>query len=192
MSAHEIQADDTNTLAASSRQAPDGAPCHSPGPQHDTARDQNQTKSAQSNRATSTFTRARLEDLGGLSRQQLAQMWQRAHGCSPPKGVRRGLLERSAAWHVQARSASHLVTLVRAQIKTQMGVNTSRLEQHGQRRAAQPALGTRLVREWNGRTYIVHVTEEGYMLNGRAFRSLTAVARQITGAHWSGPRFFGL
>jgi hypothetical protein len=151
-----------------------------------------QPKSAYGNRATSTFTGMRLEDLDGLSRQQLAQMWQRSHGCSPPKGVRRGLLERSAAWHVQARSASHLVTMVRAQIKAQMGPRTSKPEQHGPRRTAQPALGTRLVREWNGRTYIIDVTEEGYMLDGQAFRSLTAVAKRITGAHWSGPRFFGL
>jgi hypothetical protein len=192
MSAHEIRAGATSTLPASSRPAPDDLPFDPLEHEHDTARDQNQTRSTQSNRVSSTSSRIGLEDLSGLPRERLALMWQQSHGCSPPKGVRRGLLERSAAWHVQARSASHLVTMVRAQIKAQMGVSTSRPEQHGQRRTAQPALGTRLLREWNGRTYIVDVTQEGYMLDGRAFRSLTAVARQITGAHWSGPRFFGL
>jgi len=52
--------------------------------------------------------------------------------------------------------------------------------------------GARLVREWNGRTYTVTVTEDGFEYGGKFYRSLTKVARVITGAHWSGPRFFGL
>ena len=52
--------------------------------------------------------------------------------------------------------------------------------------------GTRLVREWNGRTYTVTITEDGFAYNGMTYSSLTKIARIITGAHWSGPRFFGL
>ena len=52
--------------------------------------------------------------------------------------------------------------------------------------------GTRVVREWNGRTHSVTVEEEGFTYAGRSYRSLSAIARQITGARWSGPRFFGL
>ena len=52
--------------------------------------------------------------------------------------------------------------------------------------------GTRLVRAWRGRTYIVTVTDDGVVYDGVTYRSLSAVAHQITGAHWSGPRFFGL
>jgi hypothetical protein len=52
--------------------------------------------------------------------------------------------------------------------------------------------GTRLVREWNGRTYTVMITEDGFAYNGMTYGSLTKIARIITGAHWSGPRFFGL
>ena len=52
--------------------------------------------------------------------------------------------------------------------------------------------GSRLVREWNGRTYQVEVTEEGYVMDGKIWRSLSSIARHITGAHWSGPRFFGV
>ena len=52
--------------------------------------------------------------------------------------------------------------------------------------------GTRLVREWRGVTYTVLVHADGFEWNGRRYRSLTIVAREITGAHWSGPRFFGL
>jgi hypothetical protein len=52
--------------------------------------------------------------------------------------------------------------------------------------------GARLLREWNGRTHVVDVTEAGYLYEGETYRSLSAIARKITGAHWSGPRFFGL
>ena len=52
--------------------------------------------------------------------------------------------------------------------------------------------GTRLVREWRGVTCTVLVDADGFEWNGRRYRSLTIVAREITGAHWSGPRFFGL
>ena len=52
--------------------------------------------------------------------------------------------------------------------------------------------GTRLVREWRGRTHTVVVTEDGFEYAGKVFPSLTKIAHAITGAHWSGPRFFGL
>lgn len=61
------------------------------------------------------------------------------------------------------------------------------------RRSAPLSPGTRLVRDWNGRTIIVEVEEDGsYLWEGRSYRSLSLIAREVTGAHWSGPRFFGL
>ena len=55
-----------------------------------------------------------------------------------------------------------------------------------------PLAGTRLIREWNGKTHVVDVGQDGFVYDGRTYRSLTAIALQITGVHWSGPRFFGL
>jgi hypothetical protein len=52
--------------------------------------------------------------------------------------------------------------------------------------------GARLVREWRGRTHTVTVTEDGFEYGGVSYPSLTKIAKKITGAHWSGPRFFGL
>jgi len=52
--------------------------------------------------------------------------------------------------------------------------------------------GTHLVREWNGRTHHIEVLGDGFRFDGKDYRSLSAVAKRITGAHWSGPRFFGL
>ncbi len=48
------------------------------------------------------------------------------------------------------------------------------------------------MREWRNRTYVVTVTEDGFEYGGHTHPSLTAIATHITGAHWSGPRFFGL
>ena len=48
------------------------------------------------------------------------------------------------------------------------------------------------MREWNGRTYRVEVVEGGFQMDGKAYRSFSAIARKITGAQWSGPRFFGI
>jgi hypothetical protein len=52
--------------------------------------------------------------------------------------------------------------------------------------------GTHLVCEWNGRSYQVEVLDDGFQMDGKSYRSLSAIARKITGAHWSGLRFFGL
>jgi hypothetical protein len=57
---------------------------------------------------------------------------------------------------------------------------------------AKLSVGAHLVREWNGRTYQVHVVEGGFELDGKHWKSLSAIAKHITGATWSGPRFFGL
>ena len=59
---------------------------------------------------------------------------------------------------------------------------------------AKPKLndGARLVREWNGCTHVVEVVEGGFVWNGERHSSLSAIASAITGARWSGPRFFGL
>ncbi len=52
--------------------------------------------------------------------------------------------------------------------------------------------GSRLLREWNGKIHTVMVDEDGFNFDGRRFASLSHIAREITGSHWSGPRFFGL
>ena len=64
----------------------------------------------------------------------------------------------------------------------------------GEERKPSPTLqsGARLLREWNGTTHVVDVQPDGFVWNGSPHRSLSAIARAITGACWSGPRFFGL
>jgi hypothetical protein len=64
----------------------------------------------------------------------------------------------------------------------------------GAERKASPKIkpGARLLREWNGTTHVVDVLPDGFLWNGTRHRSLSAIARAITGARWSGPRFFGI
>ncbi|MEZ5802347.1 MAG: DUF2924 domain-containing protein [Rhizobiaceae bacterium] len=150
-----------------------------------------------------------IAGLGDLSRDTLAQRWKQIHGCPPPRGIHADLLLRAATWHVQAKHLGGISGNTRRLLKIAManaernlaakrdraqgeptaGVNASQIETIALPR--QLGIGTRLIREWNGRTYMVDITESGYLLDGKTYRSLSAIARHITGAHWSGPRFFG-
>jgi Protein of unknown function (DUF2924) len=58
--------------------------------------------------------------------------------------------------------------------------------------AIRPKAGTRIVREWQGRLHEVSVLENGFEYGGRTYRSLSEIAREITGTRWSGPAFFGM
>lgn len=70
-------------------------------------------------------------------------------------------------------------------------LSTLVLEGSGAHRSI-PLPGARLIREWNGQRYVVEVVDGGFVMDGVSYRSLTSIAFKITGARWSGPRFFGL
>ena len=55
-----------------------------------------------------------------------------------------------------------------------------------------PVAGTRLIREWNGVEHIITVLKDGFEWQGRKYKSLSGIAREITGVRWNGYRFFGL
>jgi len=60
------------------------------------------------------------------------------------------------------------------------------------RRAGEPRDRLTLVRQWHGHSHTVSVREDGFEYDGQRYRSLSMIAKKITGAHWSGPRFFGV
>ncbi len=144
--------------------------------------------------------------LGDLSREELAERWTKVYGHAPPKGLQRDFLLRAAAWHVQVSKLRSLSPSARGMLRTTTAQMKKHFAEHAGESAAEPdapaspentprkqfSPGTRLVRDWNGRSHVVDVLEEGFAFEGRLHKSLTAIARQITGAHWSGPRFFGL
>lgn len=106
----------------------------------------------------------------------------------PPPNVPAWLLRSLLASRLQERRYGALPTLVRRELERLLA---------GAQANAPPARikfgpGARLVREWNGRTIVVEVLEKGFRFDGRTWRSLSEIARHVTGSQWSGPRFFGL
>lgn len=130
--------------------------------------------------------------IADLSRANLIEQWVSAYGHSPPKGLSRRLLEYVAAYNLQSKAVGGLKPAARRKLRQLM-----RSDQAGESlisRATSQRLpaGSRLVREWRGQTHTVDVLEKGFAFEGQHYSSLSRVARAITGARWSGPRFFGL
>ena len=132
----------------------------------------------------------RLAALNGLTAQQLRDEWRRLYRGQPPR-LSRDLLIRSIAYRMQELAYGGLSKATQRTLATM----SRELEANG-RVTIAPDLrirsGARLVREWRGRTHTVNVTDDGFAYGGKAYASLTRIAHEITGAHWSGPRFFGL
>jgi hypothetical protein len=138
--------------------------------------------------------------LDDLSREALLKKWNAAYGAPPFKGARNTTLIRGLAYHLQCKRLGFLKpSLSRQMLKLGRSgaiMPSGVCDQTGIKAKIKPKpkvkLGSQLVREWNGRTHTVHVTNKGYVLSGVTYRSLSAAAKAITGAHWSGPRFFGV
>lgn len=125
----------------------------------------------------------RLAGLATMSPAQLRAKWQAVTGSVVPK-VSPDLLRLALAWEIQARAYGGL-----SRRTTQLLDQFER----GKTRTRETSPGMRLVREWNGRAHVVEVGEDKVIRwNGREWRSLSEVARAITGTRWSGPAFFGL
>ncbi len=124
-----------------------------------------------------------ITEIEAMDRAALITTWNRLFDTPVPKGLSQAFLRRIIAFEVQSR---RMRGLPKGFLK--------RLDQMVENGAAAggPAPGGRLLREWNGVTHVVDVVDGGYRWDGETYRSLSAVARAITGARWSGPRFFGL
>jgi len=129
---------------------------------------------------------ARLE---ALTNFELRGEWRRLHGMQPPKSLSRDLLLRGITYKIQERAFGGLS---KSLLRKLTDADISSAQYHSPAPRAAVKAGTRLVREWNGETHTVLVHADGVEWRGQRYRSLSVVAREITGAHWSGPRFFGL
>ena len=130
-----------------------------------------------------------IAHLANLSREELIQTWIKTHGRLPPKGVSRRLLELSAAYALQTKAFGGLKPHLRKALAAALDPDPTSVKPKTEGTLKS---GSQLVRVWNGRTHYVEAVEGGFIWNDEKFRSLTAVAYRITGARWSGPRFFGL
>ena len=131
-----------------------------------------------------------LAALATMSPAQLRAEWRRIYRTSPPK-LTPDLLRRGIAYRLQERAQGGLSPATVRQLD-RLATRILRGEAVDSNRDVRLKPGTRLVRHWNGTTYSVLVTEEGFLLGDRNFTSLSHIAEAITGAHWSGPRFFGV
>lgn len=131
-----------------------------------------------------------LQDLHDQSLAELRELWRKHyHSLAPDIGV--DLLRRGIAWRMQAKLHGGLTVATCRSIGKQL----AQLEKTGEvdcLRNSRIKTGTRLIRSWKGKTYYVLVLDDGFEHDGRRYGSLSQIARAITGAHWSGPRFFGL
>lgn len=141
-------------------------------------------------RASSDVT-AQLNALVNLDSAQLRAEWRRLYRSHPPKGLSHDLMIRAIAYKLQERTFGGLGKATLRRLKSL----TRKLEAEGKLvsdRHLSLKSGARLVRDWGGETHSVLVLEDGFEYRGQRYRSLSQIARLITDAHWSGPRFFGI
>lgn len=125
----------------------------------------------------------KLTALATLSPAQLREQWVAVVRTPAPK-ISEGMLRMALGYELQAKALGGLSRDARRLLDERL---------KGRRRTASAPAGTRLAREWNGTVHIVAIAEDGGILwNDQRWRSLSEVARAITGTRWSGPLFFGL
>lgn len=126
-----------------------------------------------------------VAELATLDRTALALLWSDLIGAPVPPKMSQILQRRFLAHALQVGLSGDLPAAVAARLDRIAA---------GKEREATPTLqpGGRLLRQWNGTTHVVDVAKDGDLWNGGRHKSLSAIARAITGTRWSGPRFFGL
>ncbi len=130
-----------------------------------------------------------LADLPNLTTAELRHHWQRLHGHAPPPRLSPDLLRRGIAYKQQEATHGGLPSALQRRLAS----IATMVDGSGSVAPAAVRLkpGATLVRDWHGDTYTVLVRDNGFEMRGQRFSSLTEIAKHITGAAWSGPRFFG-
>lgn len=134
--------------------------------------------------------REALARLPILRRDELRAEWRRLHGTEPPVRLGREPLIAAVAYRWQEEVLGGL----RPELRRRLRKIAEAARHGGDVIPAAPRLkpGTRLVREWQGRTHEILVSDDGFQWQQATYRSLSQIAREITGTRWSGPVFFGL
>ena len=161
---------------------------HSGGPSPVLGRGGNRTDRAR--KPGLSDVEAKIASLPDRSTQELRLAWRQLHRTRPPLGLSRDLLIRALAYDLQEHAHGGASAALRRRLKSLAGASERGVL------AVDPGIvlkaGTTLVRQWRGQSHTVLVHRDGFEHEGHRYRSLTVIAERITGAHWSGPRFFGL
>jgi DUF2924 family protein len=132
-------------------------------------------------------------EIAGVSRlgtDELRERWKAMYGKAPSREIGRSFLTRAISYRLQERAYGGLKPSTRRLLARAAEETGSGSSNRPQTRMAQS--GTILIREWQGTAHRVTMLDEGVSFKGKHYRSLSEVAREITGSRWSGPRFFGL
>ena len=135
--------------------------------------------------------RARLTALPSHTVKELKGHWRSMYGVEPPLRVSRELLIRAVAYRLQEQALGGLKESTR-KLLLRLARDTRDGKPLKVSPSAPTSAGTVLMREWQGVTHEVRVLDRGVLYQRRRYRSLSEVARLITGSRWSGPLFFGL
>ena len=130
-----------------------------------------------------------LADLASLDRDGLKHVWEGTIGSPPPLYLSPEFMACVIAHERQVKAFGGLTASERRALRM---MAEGRRSPETAAAALGPSSGAQIVREWNGRTYRVEVVPDGYRFDGKDYRSLSSIAKRITGTNWSGPRFFGL
>jgi len=133
--------------------------------------------------------REKLEALETMRPADMQAEWRRTFS-DPPPTLPPPLFRRLLAQRLQERRYGGLPAVVRRELaRIAAGERPISIRPHA-KKSIKP--GTRLLREWQGRSIEVVVAEDGFLWENLRYRSLSEIAREVTGVRWSGPRFFGL
>ena len=132
-----------------------------------------------------------LAAIASMTYSELHLAWRRHYRTVPPKKMGRDILELGIAWKTQENKLGGLGAAVKRKI-AELGRTMEAKSELAKPRAISLKPGARLLRTWEGVTHEVMVVDDGFIWSGKMWRSLSAIARDITGTRWSGPRFFGL
>ena len=151
-----------------------------------------QERSTQAWRADPGRLTQELKALPRRTTRLLRERWHELIGTAPPGRLSRDLMMRVIADKLQEAALGGLPPAA----KRRLAALARSTENGAETAVVTPMLrlksGSKLVREWRGKTHTVLVLSDGFEHEGQHFTSLTQIARELTGVHWSGPRFFGL
>lgn len=134
----------------------------------------------------------KVDDIEKMGRADLVGLWPELFPGPVPQRASKGFLKLALGWKLQARRSPELVRRVERRLRQIAGSLAEGKIPRVIDRRPQARPGTILERTWRGRAYAVTITDQGCVLDGVTYGSLSEVARKITGSRWNGPSFFGL
>jgi hypothetical protein len=135
---------------------------------------------------------SQLEQLRELNSKELSERWQTLFGGEPPPKLRTSLLVQGIAYRLQEKVLGGLKPATVRLLERIADEAAARRQSAPTPEKIRVNAGTVLIREWHGAKHQVTVLNDGFLFRTKRFRSLSQIARAITGSRWSGPLFFGL